>query len=256
MVQSDVMTSLIGWLMSSPSLEWKTLPAKTQFMVCATYFLLDTKKNGNNEDNIYSFITTSLERLLQQLSHTTKRVNVEYKAKVRGQVIWPATYKARYSQDLDPTIYTCREVRHHYDTPENQLLKYLVDEIMLCTKAVPNVIRMGFCYFPASEQCRPLPITLKLQKIETLLRNCQHNIHLRHVTSVREISPFHLQRAENSRMEEYVTVVNMYRRFRATVESTSWDEITEIGKRALLLPQQVDKTSELWLQLAASILRT
>lgn len=54
-------------------------------------------------------ITQLLERLLYQLDHVTERRRVEYQGQVRGRVVWPATYKARYAEHFDrPVLFAAR----------------------------------------------------------------------------------------------------------------------------------------------------
>lgn len=121
------MRRFVGLLMSpAPPEPFKeVLPSAMHKAARATYFLLDTSEQYDAE----TFITYTLGRLMRQLNHNTRQQPVVYQGRVRGRIMWPATFKAHYGQDYDPSRYVCREVRKQYDTPENQLLKYLIEQL-------------------------------------------------------------------------------------------------------------------------------
>ena len=106
------------------------------FAVVATYFVLDLDSGGGVE----WFIVHTLSKLVPQLLHNTEQQPVMYRGQVRGRVRWPATFKARSTDDYDPTRYVCHEVRQRYDTPENQLVKY----VMVQLTAVPGGYPGGY----------------------------------------------------------------------------------------------------------------
>lgn len=221
------------------------------FAVSATFFLLDV----DQERDVESFTIYTLGRLLQHLSRRTEQLQVEYQGRVRGRIVWPATYKARYGEDYDPSRYVCREVRHQYDTPENQLLKYLAERIDECLKVVPAVLRSGACYFAPSQAHRSLRTAIRLGNMETALNQFRRNIYMRDVTLPHRITDSHLQRARTAAMDEYRAVVRIYERYQEIVAAPSQDKITEIGRRMLPLPGRMGRDADPWLQLGADILR-
>ncbi len=169
--------------------------------VCAVYFLLDlvssdVSPTGLQELNTLAgvdlFIQHTLARLLLQLSHSTEQHPVEYHAQVHGRILWSATYKARYSEEYNPTIYVCAQVRQRYDNPENQLLKYLLDRIELGLKAIPPVIRCGICYLPQGESRLSQDISHRLEALETTIHRLKRSARLREITTPAEINERHL----------------------------------------------------------------
>lgn len=249
---ATVLSAFIGYLMSpSPAPLEKLFPAVHQrSSVRSIYFLLDNQ----SPDNLYQFMSYTLPRILEQLHHTTVRINVDYQGRVRGRVVWPATYKARFSQDYNPNLYSCRQVQPFFDTLENQLLKYVIEKIHRCLQSVPDAIRSGF--MAGLDKNALLPIATQLQVLETQIHEILRNIYLRQITSIAQVTPLHFQRAENSRLEEYAEIVNLYRGYYHLIEKSDWHPFHTEGKRFLLLPDQVTPETEVWIQAAATLVRT
>jgi hypothetical protein len=253
--ESTVLRRLLGLMMASypAATREQILSPGAHFATAAAYFLLDVEPQGGVE----TFITYTLGRLLRQLNRNTEQRRAEYRGQIRGRIEWTATFKARHRQDYDPTRYVCREVRHQYDTPENQLLKYLVERMGECLQAIPEVIRAGACYFPATGNHGP-PSTAtaaRLGRMEAALNNFRRNVRLQYVTLPQHIDELHLLRAETARMEEYAALARIYRRYRAVVVPPSWAEIVAIGKRMIPLPGHAGPDGDPWIRLGAAVLR-
>ncbi len=216
------------------------------------YFLLDTRPRNNVE----TFITYTLGRLLRQLNRYTEQHQVEYQGQVRGRIVWTATFKSRYTQSNDPTRYVCREVRHQYDTPQNQLLKYMVERLDNCLKTIPKALRMGGCYSPGSGGRGTSNSAIRLERMEVALNNFQRHARLREVTLPLYIEELHLARTETARTEEYAELARIYRRYQEFIESPTWEQLMTVGKRVLLLPGNPEADGERWIQLAVNILRS
>jgi hypothetical protein len=227
------------------------LPARLHLAARATYLLLNVDQRGDVE----TFVTHTLGRLLRQLNHNTQQQQIEVPGRVRGRVVWSATYKARYAQDYDPTRYICREVRHLYDTPENQLLKYVVEQVTRWLKAVPKALQAGACYISAEDERRPLLTATRLARMELTLNALRYHRRLQDVTLPASITPTHLLRAENARLEEYADVARIYTLCQATVASPAWDAVMAIGRHALPLPGGVAPESDMWIRFGACMLR-
>lgn len=244
-----VLSAFIGYLMSpSPVPLEKLFSAIHQrSRVRSIYLLLDNQNPGN----LHQFMSYTLPRILEQLHHTTVRVNVDYQGRVRGRVVWPATYKARFSQDYNPNLYSCRQVQPFFDTLENQLLKHVIEEMHRWLQSVPDAIRSGF--MAGLDKRALLPIVTRLQVLETRMHEILRNIYLRQITSITQITPLHLQRAENSRLEEYTAIVDLYRHL---FERPDWHPFHTEGQRFLLLPDRVTPETEVWIQAAATLVRT
>ena len=92
----------------------------------AVYFLLD--------DDVRKFIN-SLPILLRNLSHSTQKENQEFRGIIRGRIDWNSTIKTRYSKGFnDPSLFICTPPSKFYDLEENQLLKFMLKEIIYLIK--------------------------------------------------------------------------------------------------------------------------
>ncbi len=256
--ESAMFRRLLGLMMApGEKRPWvEILPHEWHTPAAATYFLLDYDAKAENQF-VQSFVCITLRRLLQQLTRRTEQQRVTYRGQVRGRIHWASTYKARYTQDYDPTRFVCQEVRRQYDTPENQLVKYMVHQIRKCLELVPDVLRQGACYYSNGHD---LPqnhgaTDARLRDIEEELNNSRVRSRLRDITLPQNIDESYLVRAETSRTEEYAEVAHLYRCYRRTVLSLSWNEIAGIGRRVLPLPQRTGRDEDRWIRLGVSILQ-
>ena len=220
------------------------------YSVAATFFLLDVDPRGDVE----TFTVYKLGQLLQYLTRRTEQLQVELRGRVRGRVVWPATYKARYTQDYDPSRYVCREVHHQYDTPENQLVRYMAERIAECIKAVPEGLRAGACYFAASQAHRPLVTAVRLGNMRAALNRFRRNVYMQAVSLPPFITEEHQLRADTAALDEYRLAVRLYRQYQKLVASLSWEEMMKVGQRVLPLPHHPAGENDLWLRLGAEIL--
>ncbi len=251
--ETAVLRRFVGLLLApAPEPPWDDLfPAGGHAGARAAYFLLHRDPEGGPDAE--GFVTGTLERLLQQLSSRTERQLAEYQGRVRGQVLWSATLKSRYSGDYDPTRFVCREVRRRFDTLENQLLRYVVEKVWQCHKAVPAAIRSGVCYYPAGGRYDPATIGERLSEIETMLPRLRAHVRLREITLPRAVTPEHLVAAQTSKLEEYGLVAELYERLADCVLARSWRGVRRLGRESLPLPAETGGEAEPWLRLAAAI---
>ena len=231
---------------------WQQLAARgALFGAAATFFLLD----AGREDEAEEFAVYTLGRLVQSLNRRCEAQQVEHEGQVRGRIVWPATYKARYSQDYHPGRYVCREVQREYDTPENQLVRYVVERLAECLKGVPASLRAGFCYRAPVLAGPPQPAAARLENIGAALARLGRSPYLRQVTLPARITEVHLLRADTADLDEYRTVARFYHAYRRFVVAPTWEGVADAGRRVLPLPRGAEGENELWLRLAADILR-
>ena len=257
-----------------PAGYWKRqLTPGERYQAAATYFVLGyfpvtVKKDAhvelNKDERFYQrpnlvsvdqFVNRNLRRILGQLNRRTELKQVQYRGQVRGRILWPATYKARYSEEYDPTRFVCQEVQREYDTPENQLLKFVVTKIDECLRVVPEAIRSGQCYYVATEGSQATaPL---LTRIESALAILRRNVYLREISLPRRITDEHLRKARSARLEEYAGVADFYCRYRDTVLShakepeLAWQQLKVAGRHVMPLP---NKDVAFWYDLGAAIL--
>jgi hypothetical protein len=247
-----VLRRFIGWLMSPVRLSvWERIDTETRFAMRSAYFLLNHDPGRDAE----SFVTVTLERLLSRVSRVNEPLQVEYQGQVRGRVIWPATFKARYREDFDPSRYVCRQVRREYDTPENQLLKFVVERIYESLRAIPEVIRNGFSYFPVSAGAGFLPAADRIGRMESSVRNFHKHSRLRAVTLPAHITESHLLKAKMSPAEDYAEAADLYQSYARCFLRSDWRHTARIARRILPLPAELTTEGERWIELGAELMR-
>ncbi len=251
--EARILRRLMGWLLADPIVPPldRLLPPERLAAAKAAYFLLHVDAAGD----VHSFVAHTLDRLLQQLSHHTQQVPVQQRERVRGRINWPATYKARFEQSYDPARFVCHEVRHQYDTPENQLLRYVLDRLERSLDEVPERLRNGACYFPADLDRPPVRVAVWLEQIHTTLLQLRRNIRLRGVSLPPVVDESHLLRANLSRVEEYSSVARLYERQQTITLAPSVDVLIPFGRRVLIAPDRLDDEGEAWLRFGAALYR-
>lgn len=253
--ETSVLQALLARQMSvrTDGLRLSGLDRPQQGAVSAAYFLLDAPAKGGVE----RFVTFTLARLIEQLGRETERPYVLTMGQVRGQVNWQATVKARYGDDYNPSRFICREVRRDYDTPQNQLLKAVVEAIHECLLAVPRVIRYGACYYPTDAPGKAAARTQAiLDRMETAVSRARHHVSYAAISRPLSVTEEHRRAAILSREEMFVEVTDTWERYQAMHKPASRvDALQAAGRRALLLPAQPDGEGVLWLRLGAAILQ-
>ena len=235
----------------SPQISQDVLQGKIAGL-SAAYFLLAMDQQGGMEQ----FVTYQLGRIVQQLSRTTEQKRVEYAGQVRGRILWSETIKARAGGDFNPQRFVCRELLRRYDTPENQLVKYMIERIYEALHAVPLLVRSGICYFPAGGVSLPTLTASRLRRMETAVNNLRYHVRVREIPLPTKIEAEHLDAAANTRMEEYNEVVRAYHQYRALLLQPEWSAFVRVGKTALLLPGTAADEGEPWIRVAAAILQS
>lgn len=251
----DVLEAFLKCSLAPPAALRRQWEVELDRTCASTYFIIDQSADLGVE----RFVHRTMPRLLQQLSHSTEQVQNVLHGQIRGRVLWGATYKARLTEEYNPSIYVCGEVRHRFNNPENQLLRYLVEHIAECLKTIPPAIRQGVCVLPElSYEDLPLEavITLRLEALETAINRLLGSVHLREVDTPPEITEFHLLRAATSRLQEYHEAARLYRRYKAYVIERRWESLAAAAQRNLPLPIRLDMPARRWISLAAALYRT
>lgn len=214
--------------------------------LCAAYFLSDTRRNLD----VAVFLIQTVPMLLRRLHRTTQHQRVEYTGQIRGRVDWPATYKARYCDDYNPALYVCRQPERRDDTPENQLLKYMLLSIKRLVADVPDVLLEAECW-SSKAAGEPGWLAARTKILEHRLRAALTHIRLREVEPPPVITPRHLLRARTSKTELYGLVAQLYDQYKQVVLCYRWERIGPIFRQTLLLPPSGDAQGDRLLRLAA-----
>lgn len=219
--------------------------------VRAAYLLLDYAPGAIDAEGL---LITVLERLLRQISRDTEQVREAHSGRLRGRADWAATLKARNSAGGDPALLVSRAPYRAYDTPENELLKSVVVTLGRCLEQVPEPLRHGFCLAPAAPGGL-LDSAARLAQMERALARLRGHIALRSIPMPTQIGEQHLRRAYSSRTEDYALVAQLYQQARAVLQPRGLGGLAGVSRRALPLPYTADITGEVYLQLAAGLLR-
>lgn len=254
----EVFSRLVGLLLATRGLSLgQRFPLGFEQRAREAYFVLH--RDPRDEIDVVSFVTVTLERMLRGLASRTDREQCDHRGRVRGRVAWAATWKARLSEEYDPTRFVCTEVRRHFDTPENQLVKFMLETVWSLVEAISPVIRQGVCCRPAPDGSGSMSVTAtgqRLSGIEATLPRLRVHPQLREVSIPDRITLEHLRRAETSKMEEYGQVARLYRRYHRCLIARDWQELIDLAHSLLLLPARLDKEGENWLRLAALVLKS
>ncbi|NJN18182.1 MAG: hypothetical protein HC822_18915 [Oscillochloris sp.] len=163
----------------------------------ASYLLLDHDPPYDAEN----FVLTTLESLLHEASRSSIHRLVRDTRAVRGRVLWGATIAARATAGQGEQPYVYQEVRRQYDTPENRLLRLLIEQLAAAIPLVPLALRSGGSYIPARVAGDWAPAAPRLRRMEDILIQARFSPRLRHVPLPERVEPAMLLRAETSRNE-------------------------------------------------------
>ncbi|MCA9970785.1 MAG: hypothetical protein KC425_11255 [Anaerolineales bacterium] len=196
----------------------------------AAYFLADSRP----ETDLLRFASDTLPLLLRQLQRTTRRERVTYQGQVRGRVDWPATAKARLQNEVNPALYVCRPPLRDDDTPQNQLLKFLLARILTLAADLPPALQQAELWTRGEETA--VPFNRRLAQLTFHVRHALGHVRLRGIETPAAITPRHLSRARSAKMELYGRVADLFTQYDAAVVHARWPQLRPIFGRALLLP--------------------
>ena len=229
---------------------WRALPPPRRYAIASCYFILAPTPLAEGGLTLSFFIEELMERLLQGLSRRTRREEKVYPGRVRGKINWPSTFKVRFGRDFDPSRFVCRELRYEYDTPENQLLRFLTQRLLESFHLVPETLRRGEWLPAGSDQ--PRPLLANLTRLENRLNERLRHVHFREITLPTHVTPDHLLRAGTSRSEEYAAVAQLYQQYEAIVLRGEWGPVQALLRAGLVLPAGPEP---LWAGVNAAVLR-
>lgn len=213
---------------------------------CAVYFFADTRE----QQDVGVWVRQELPRLLRQLSRTTERERVVYQGEIHGKVDWPTTYKVRYQTEHNPGLFVCRPPQRRENTPENQLLKFLLVEMERDLKSLSPLILTAERW-TANGPAEAGWLQQRLHLLTHDLKLALANVHLRSVEVPAMITPYHLLKAQTSKTELYSRVAHFYGRYQQLVTQAEWEAIYPIFSHTLLLPDPVSPLGDQCIRLAA-----
>jgi hypothetical protein len=164
---------------------------------------------------------------------------------IRGRIDWAGTLKARCTTGEASPAYVCRQSRRHFDRPENQLLKFLLQQIEACLARVPRDLLDWYAWMPGLEVEQRLmyPLAGELAEVAQRMHVLHGNVYLKEVTLPPAIGSQHILAARTSKNELYAQVADLYDLYWQVAEATSWEHWAEVVQRIALLPPDMDEAT-------------
>ncbi len=209
------------------------------------YLLADTR----SKHDVLVFVSETLPLLLRQLRRTTRRERVTFQGQVRGRIDWPATGKARLQNDVNPALYVCRPPQRQDNTPENQLVKYLLERLNELVHDLAEELQEAELWTAVSDT--HIPFNKRLAQIAFYLRQTLNHARLRAVESPPNILPSHLIKAQASKIELYGYVAHLYAQYERIMLHGDWADMRAVLGQAILLPDPATPFGDACIQLAA-----
>ncbi|MCA9958451.1 MAG: hypothetical protein KC443_05430 [Anaerolineales bacterium] len=218
----------------------------------AAYLLADTRKGYD----ILAFVRDTLPLLLRQLQRSTRRERVTYQGQIRGRVDWPATTKMRLQNEVNPALYVCRPPLRQENTPQNQLLKYVLVSLENLIRDLPVELQMAELWTAVSDP-PSTPFTQRLTHMTFHLRQALSHVRLHDIDVPDVISTHHLSKAQSSKNEMYGVVVGLYGQYEQIVRRHNWEALWPVMSQTLLLPDPTIPWGDTCIRLAVvGFLRT
>jgi len=204
---------------------------------------------------VTAFVEVTVPMLLRQLSRITEPERVKRRGQIRGRIDWAATYKTRFSEDNDPTVFVCRQVRRQYATLENELLKYVLTMLQDLVNHVPSNLHPG-AYWSPHPSFGPRPVRLRLIRLNEKLTSYLKHIYLREIETPHRITSRHLLRARTSKTEWYAEVADLHDHYVHLVVEVRTTYLVDMLRQCLILPASPDGLGDDMIKLAAWALTT
>jgi hypothetical protein len=196
---------------------------------------------------VHRFLFHTAPTLLQQLNRTTQTQRVVLHGHIKGRADWLSTYKVRYSQDVDPSVFVCLQSWRRFDRPENQLFKFLLHQIRVCLNRIPPGLQDWRAWGQALRPSENTPLHLGdyFATLEHRVRTFRAHIYLRDVELPATIGGQHLMAARTAKNELYASLVDLYDLYQVVVNASDWEQWTEILSQTLPLPPDADEMGRL-----------
>ena len=199
------------------------------------HFLLSEEVN----DLIYS-----LDSILRNLSHSTRVDIFESKGVIKGRIDWNLTYKRRYQQGFDdPSQFICRSSSKMYNLPENQLLKFILNEVEKISheeKIFHKILQKDVV---KNNEKWENQLNKRFKKVKNAL---EKNVYLKHITLPKNINSKTLLRTYNHRNKHYQHVAKCYKLYEDIFLADNRAVLKELIEKQLLRPSEPEKMFELF----------
>ena len=211
----------------------------------AAAFLLH-RSEEKTQPSVHRFVFDIMPILLPQLSRNTHPERVTLHGRTRGRVDWSGTYKARLSEDTNPTVFVCLQSWRVFDRPENQLCKFLLHHIQHClNRTLPDLgdwCAWGWAF--RSSHGEPLRLGDYFASLAHRVRTFGAHVYLREVGLPPAIEGRHVLAARTSKNELYASVADLDDLYQAVVHAHDWERWADVLSQTLPLPPGADEVAQ------------
>ncbi|MDO5851180.1 MAG: hypothetical protein Q4Q23_01680 [Methanobacteriaceae archaeon] len=178
-----------------------------------------------------------LPQLIRNLTHSTNKEKIKSIGRIQGQINWNKTYKKRFEQGYnDKSLYICNLRQKQYDLPENQLLKYLLKNILEILNTLHIKEKVDIDYWQD---------TIKNEYI--IIKHINKNIHLQNITDISHIPPKILEKTIKNRNNLYQTVAKCYKLYESLFIKNNKQELITLIEKQILKPLNNNQLYEIYI---------
>lgn len=186
-----------------------------------------------------------LPYLMRNLAHSTRKETIECRGMVRGRIDWGLTIKERYSRGYnDPSLFMCKPASKMYDLPENQLLKFILSEIVDFGE---NIEYLPVLTEDVLDENEVDYYVDTIQSRRSAVRKILKHVQFHNITLTPFVRPKTLQRTRNHRNHNYRPVVKCYELYENIFITNNADALKKLIEKQLLEPLNDDKLFELYI---------
>lgn len=93
-------------------------------------------------DEVKEFIT-SIPQIFRRMSHSSRQQVEELRGMTRSRIDWNLTLRSRLCRGNDQTLFICKPPIRVYDLPENQLFKFVLQEISILIQRTTGLLNIS-----------------------------------------------------------------------------------------------------------------
>lgn len=198
-------------------------------------------------DEVWNLIKV-LPQLLRNLSHSTSKEKEEFHGIVKGKIDWNDTLKTRYSKGFDDkSLFVCTPSSKVYDLEENQLLKFLLNEIIFLKE---NYI--DFISFNDDDKNSETKYDVKKDWYEIVYKNYKYSklalkkVYFDEISTIQLVKSKHVRRAFKNRNSLYHIVAKAFILFEKLFIDEDKDTLKEFVDKRVIRAADPNKMYELY----------
>lgn len=187
-----------------------------------------------------------LPLLMRNLSHSTRKEIEESRGAIKGIIDWNQTIKTRISKGgSDDTLFVCQPPSKYYDLEENQLLKFLLREIVYL-----NHKFLDFNNLKTDLNIEKLDNNLDWQQIIDFnmynIKKILKKVYFDKITTIKKVSLKHLRKTYKNRNQLYHKLVKAYVLYEDLFILNKKEILKELLEKRLITTLDDNKLYELY----------